>query len=46
MILMAIENLAEKCRRRTDPEIEETDDNERLQIIQVREKRDIMYEIT
>ena len=33
---MAIENLAEKCRRRMDPEIEDTTDEERLQIIQVR----------
>ena len=35
MIMMAVENLAEKCRRRLDPELEEMDLDMQLQIVQV-----------
>ena len=35
MIMMAVENLAEKCRRRLDPEIDEMDLDQKLHVVQV-----------
>ena len=35
MIMMAVDNLAEKCRRRLDPEMADMDLEEKLHVVQV-----------